>query len=129
LRQPQRRGVGGEGYMKFEPGETNIICTNIENSFTFYKDVLGFEFVEKEGIATRLRNGNHMYLLLPAAKSPGEIEPYCSKPEYSIDLLTDNLKEAVKHLKAGNVAIIKQDEYSAIIRDPDGLVIEVIQKF
>jgi len=114
--------------MKFTSGEINIICTNIENSLTFYKDILEFEFVEQEGIAYRLRNGDHVYLLLPVAKSKSEKKPYCSVPEFSIDLLADDLKDARRHLKSHNIVIEKEDEFSAIIRDPDGLVIEVIQK-
>lgn len=113
--------------MVFKSGETNIICTNIENSLKFYKNILGFEFVEKEGIAIRLRNGDNKFLLLPVAKSPRISAPYCTTPEYSLDLLVNSLPDAIAHLKSHNIVPEKQDEYSAIIRDPDGLVIEVIQ--
>lgn len=117
--------------MKFHIGETNIICTNLENSLKFYKDVLGFEIAEHEDGAVRMKFSGQYYLLLPVAKQLKIQSEYSSVPEYSLDLQVDNMKEAVAHFEDHNVKFIrsyKEGETWVIICDPDGLVLEVIQK-
>ena len=42
------------GRMRFRMGETNIICTDLERSLHFYRDLLGFEALEPEGPAWHL---------------------------------------------------------------------------
>jgi catechol 2,3-dioxygenase-like lactoylglutathione lyase family enzyme len=116
--------------MKFTPGETNIVCTNAEASLKFYRDILGFEFIETEEGAHRLKCGNNYYLLLPFAKSKREKLPYCSVSEISIDLHVDNIAETAVYLKSNNVEFEngwKPGDIPLIIRDPDRLVIELIQ--
>ena len=117
--------------MKFYDGETNIICSNLENSLGFYRDILGFELIEKDSEALRLKCGNSYYLLLPLAKQKKERSPYCSIAEFSIDLKVDDLKQAIQYLKENQVEFENDpaaDDLFIVIRDPDGMVIEVIQK-
>ncbi len=117
--------------MKFKTGEINIICTNLERSLTFYRDVLGFVFVEQEGIACRLKCGDMYVLLLPVANSPHPREPYCSTATISFDLIVENIEDAFKYLQENNVDIEtewKPGSSRFFIRDPDGLVLEVIEK-
>ncbi|MCB0713761.1 MAG: VOC family protein [Ignavibacteriae bacterium] len=117
--------------MHFQPGETNIICTNAEASLHFYRDILGFTFVEEEGGAYRLAAGERTYLLLPLATEERPEHPYCSTPEFSLDLYVENVSEAYTYLKESGVTFARHWEEgkpSCIIRDPDGLVVEVIQR-
>lgn len=111
-------------------GEINIICTDLERSLTFYRDVLGFEAVAREDPGYHMRCGPVRVLLLAVAGAPGAVAPYCSRPEISIDLMVDNLQDAFLLLKARNVTFVSEFEPDAdrfFIRDPDGLVFEVIQ--
>jgi catechol 2,3-dioxygenase len=115
--------------MLYAPGELNVICTELERSLRFYRDILGFELLEQEGDAHRLRFGGTTLLLLPVARSGGERQVYCSIPTYSLDLMVEEIDEAFRHLTDAGVEIEGTPEMgSFIIRDPDGLVMEVIGK-
>ncbi|MBS1519135.1 MAG: VOC family protein [Bacteroidetes bacterium] len=117
--------------MKFEIGETNIICSDLVKSLNFYKDVLGFEIVEKEDSAVRIRKGGQVFLLLPVANPIQNRPEYSTAPEISFDLLVDDIKEAVKYFQSVSVNILRplsEDGSYLVIGDPDGLGIEVIQK-
>jgi catechol 2,3-dioxygenase-like lactoylglutathione lyase family enzyme len=116
--------------MKFRAGEINVICTDLKRSLAFYRDVLGFVLVEKEGIARRLKYGNTHILLLPAANSLSPREPYCTAPTFSLDLIVDDIEEAFKYLRKNRVEFETDWEPGSsrfFIRDPDGLVLEVIE--
>ena len=111
-------------------GEINVICTDLERSLTFYHDVLGFEVTGEEGIAVHLRCGDQPFLLLPVAREPLPPTPYCSRPAYSFDFMVDRIDEAVAHLHAHSVAFESEwtpGDSHVFVRDPDGLVIEVIE--
>ncbi|MCB0728850.1 MAG: VOC family protein [Ignavibacteriae bacterium] len=117
--------------MKFYAGETNIICSNLENSLKFYKDIIGFEEVEHDDGAIRMKFSGQYYLLLPVAKPVSERSEYCSVPEISLDILVDDMKEDIAHFELHKVKFIrpyKEGETWVIICDPDGLVIEVMEK-
>ena len=116
--------------MKFKTGEINIICSDLERSLVFYRDILGFTLIKQEGIACRLRCDNTHFLLLPVANSSRPREPYCSKPIISIDLLVDDIEKAYIYLKENNVAFEaewKPGSSRFFIRDSDGLIIEIIE--
>ena len=114
----------------FSIGEINIICTNLERSVAFYKDVLGFKIGEQDESFCRMNCGQYIFLLLAIAESKQAPQPYGHAPEFSIDLMVDDVKEAVSHFKSHNVEFVKEydaNEKRVFIRDPDGLVFEVIQ--
>ncbi len=115
--------------MKFRFGEFNIVCKDLEKSLHFYQEILGFEFVEKDSGAIRLKFGANYFLLLPFAKNENVKSPYCEKPSFSFDILTDEISEAKKYFISKGV-IIEDEETeeneSFWIRDPDNLVIEVV---
>lgn len=114
--------------MQFLPGETNIICTNLQNSLHFYRDVLGFEVVGHRDKTYHLRCGNQSYVLMPVAQILPTLAPYCSIPTISFDLQVSDLRAACEYLKAHEVAFEKDfdpSRNSFFIRDPDGLVIEI----
>ena len=112
-------------------GEINIICTDLDRSIKFYRDVLSFEVLEREGAACHLRCGQINFLLLAIAQSRPPNLPYGQMPTFSIDLLVDDLAKVFAHFKAEQVEIISEwapNEKRIFIRDPDGLVFEVIQR-
>jgi catechol 2,3-dioxygenase len=111
-------------------GEINIICTDLDRSVRFYQDVLGFEVLEQENRACHMRCGQTRFLLLAIAQSKPPRPPYGQTPEFSIDLMVGDLAGVVVYFKAHRVEFVAEwvaNEKRAFIRDPDGLVFEVIQ--
>jgi catechol 2,3-dioxygenase-like lactoylglutathione lyase family enzyme len=117
--------------MKFNLGEINIICTDIERSLHFYQDVLGFEVTTvDDAVAIHLQSAGHPVLLLSTATSKTEAAPYASVPVISFDLYTDDLQVAIEYFQKHGVVIEQSPSDTnpfAVIHDPDGLQIEVIQ--
>lgn len=114
-------------YTMFKVGETNIICTNLERSRTFYETILGFKFVEEDQGAVRLKCDNQYFLLLPFATQKRKEAEYCSIAEVSFDLRTDKLQETYAYLVSKDVYIASEpNEVSFHICDPDGLYIEIV---
>ena len=116
--------------MRFIPGEINIICTNLDQSLHFYCDVLGFEKASEENGAVHLQCQGRLYLLLPFAQQSSDTAAYCSKAEFSMDLMVDDIQQAANYLHQHQVAFIRDlqpDGTNVFIRDPDGLVWEIIQ--
>ncbi len=116
--------------MRFSIGEINVICTDLERSLRFYRDVLGLEVVGREGDAYHMRLGETAFLLLPVARTAGDRTPYCATPSFSVDLIVDDIGGAVEHLMSHGVEFESQwtpGNETAFVRDPDGLVLEIIQ--
>lgn len=108
-----------------------MICTDVDRSLRFYRDILGFEPVEEEGPARRLKCGSTCILLLPVAGAAGPPEPYCSVPTFSFDLLVNDIEAAYNYCKERGVEFESEREEGSgrfFIRDPDGLVLEVIEE-
>ncbi|KAA3648144.1 MAG: VOC family protein [Chloroflexi bacterium] len=117
--------------INFEPGETNILCTRLDKSLHFYRDILNFQFVEEEEGAVRLKCGDGYYLLLPFAQSQSSADGYLSVATFSIDLLVNDLEAVVSYFKENDVVFAEDWEAGKpnfVIRDPDGLFIEVVGK-
>lgn len=117
--------------MEFIPGETNIVCTNLQQSLHFYRDILGFEVVGKEKNVCYLRRGNQTFALMPVAQILPNRAPYCSVPTISFDLMVSDIRAAYEYLKTHDVTFEKEldgNNNSFFIRDPDGLVIEITQQ-
>ncbi len=117
--------------MQFKAGETNIICTDIKQSLHFYRDVLNFAFVEEEAGAYRLVNDGSYFLLLPFASEGRPSASYCSRAEISFDLLADDLGASFRYLQGHGVRF--ESEYQEgkpgfFIKDPDGLIIEIVAR-
>ena len=116
--------------MQFKPGEINIICSNLERSLAFYRDLLGFEVVSIEDGAWHLKCGGVPFLLLPFAKTTPDRKPYCQEPAVSFDLVVEDLGLAYEFFKGNNVEFEMEPESEGsyfFIRDPDGLVIEIVR--
>ena len=117
--------------MRCTIGEINIVCSDLHRSLKFYLDVLGFEAIEQEGPAYHLRCDGVRFLLLAVAHDAKNPPAYCAMPEFSVDLMVDDLEEAYAHLRSHQVTFVTEWEPNRdrfFIRDPDGLVFEVIQR-
>jgi catechol 2,3-dioxygenase-like lactoylglutathione lyase family enzyme len=116
----------------FTPGETNIICTNLDRSLQFYGDVLGFTVIEHESpAAVHMRCADRPFLLLAVAKSPLAATAYCEVPTISFDLQVDDIKETVGYLRDLSVPFEsswQEGDTYVFIKDPDGLVIEIVER-
>jgi catechol 2,3-dioxygenase-like lactoylglutathione lyase family enzyme len=116
----------------FTPGETNIICTDLERSLRFYRDVLGFDVDEREGpSAIHMHCADRAFLLLAVANTPKVNVAYCEAPAISFDLLVGDIEVAVNYLHDHGVQFEtpwRKEDSHVFIKDPDGLVIEIIQE-
>jgi len=115
----------------FGIGEINVICSDLDRSLRFYRDVCGFTVEAFEGRACHLRCGPHRVLLLPVAREAGEPVPYGSRPTISFDLIADDIAEAARRFAGHGAEFAMPWEPGAVsfhVRDPDGLVLEVIDR-
>lgn len=115
----------------FSAGEINVICSDIEQSLRFYRDILGFHADYQEEGAWHLFLGDTRYLLLPVAPPASSDTPYCSVPGISFDLMVDDIKAAYTYLLGHDVRIerpLQEGGNHFFIRDPDGLVLEIVEK-
>lgn len=116
--------------MQFKLGEINVICSDIERSMHFYHEILGLELVGREGRARRLRSHDMHILLLPTAVRPKQPDIYAEVPTVSFDLMVEDLKLAYRHLHEHGVKMDSAFDPTAKsfhVRDPDGLVLKIIQ--
>lgn len=114
----------------FRKGEINILCTDLSTSLGFWRDIIGATELGEEDGAMRLQLGDDRLLLLPYAKAPAESEDYYAHARISFDLLTDDLAATVAWLEEQGVELVETFDPSAgyaIIRDPDGLLVEIVQ--
>jgi catechol 2,3-dioxygenase-like lactoylglutathione lyase family enzyme len=73
--------------------------------------------------------GKVRFLLLPFAAAREGRPSYCSEPIFSIDLIVADLNAAKSRLESNGVEILADpapNDSRFFIRDPDGLVIEVM---
>lgn len=110
-------------------GEINIIGADLTRMRAFYCDLLGLEAVEREGAdALHCRLGEARFLLLAVASGSAPAEPYPTRPTISFDLVANDLAELCERLdEAGAEFVRRSDGRSAIVRDPDGNAVELLQ--
>jgi catechol 2,3-dioxygenase-like lactoylglutathione lyase family enzyme len=111
-------------------GEINIICTDAGKSLRFYRDILGFDVLGEERGCWHLACGDTKFLLMPFAGGPGTRREYCAEPAFSVDLLVPDLRATRELFESEGVDFVEgfqADEERFFIRDPDGLVLEIIQ--
>ena len=113
---------------RFEIGETNVLCTDADRSLAFYRDILGFEYVTEDHGAHRLKCGSAFVLLLPIAEEPSRIVTYGQTAALSFDLYAQDLGLAHDYLVDNGVEIqtVRMTDGYLIIKDPDGLLLEVV---
>jgi len=116
--------------VKFQPGETNIICTNLKASLTFYRDILGFSPTLDDDGFYHLQASGQQFLLLPNATEKFPDAKYESIAHMSMDLYVKNLEKAYHYFKDHNVPFAQKWQSGAVmfvIRDPDGLHWEILE--
>jgi catechol 2,3-dioxygenase-like lactoylglutathione lyase family enzyme len=111
-------------------GDVNVVCVDLKRSLAFYRDALGLREVDRDGGAVRLGIGDATVLLLPFATRARPSDAYPEEATISFDVVVDDLEATVSQLEeAGGVRVTKLDEgWGWAVRDPDGNVIEVIQR-
>ena len=111
-------------------GDVNVVCVDVERSLAFYRDALGLDEVEREGVAVRLAVGSAYLLLLPFASRPRPSGAYPGEATISFDVVVDDLEATVSRLEeAGGARVVNLDDGQGwAVADPDGNVIEVIQR-
>ena len=113
--------------MKFRFGEINVVCTDRDRSLAFYRNVLGFEVLEEEGSAVHMRGAGVAFLILPVAReAPPPGNPYPSQATLSFDLVVEDLEAARSYFRDHGVDYEDREGFF-LIRDPDGLPIEIVQ--
>ena len=115
--------------MTFSAGEINIICTDVEKSLKFYRDVPGFIPGQDEDGFYHLKFDGRQYLLLPTAKQSLPAEKYETVARFSMDLNVNNLEAAYKYFQEYDVEFAMEWKVGAsmfVIHDPDGLHREAV---
>lgn len=115
--------------MKFTVGEINIVCTNVEASLKFYRDILGFVPTQDEDGFYHLLSDGRQYLLLPIANTAFPEGSYGSIAQISMDLYVENLEQAYRYFQEHEVEFAIEWQTGArmfVIRDPDGLHWEIV---
>lgn len=116
--------------MEYTFGEINIICSDLQKSLHFYRDILGFAPQQDDEGFYHLHLGSNQFLLLPIASESQMVAPYGTVAQFSMDLLVDDLKGAYAYFQEHGVSFARHWEVGRnmfVIRDPDGLHWEVIQ--
>jgi lactoylglutathione lyase len=131
--------------MRFRMTYTGIRVKNIEESLSFYTEILGMEVVEPlgpapptEGKVATLRSSGSAQLLelnwYPAGSRFGP--PYANGEDLDhLSFECEDLAEAVKELEMRGVEIIvrpmeigaEQGWNEAFVKDPNGIWIELLQ--
>jgi catechol 2,3-dioxygenase-like lactoylglutathione lyase family enzyme len=125
----------------FLDGFVNLYTADIEAAIRFYRDQLGFREVfrtPKKGTPTHLElrlNGFVVGLgTVEAAKSHHGVEASPGTPAMAIVLWTEDVDAAVERLRTAGVAVLQEphdsgnDNRSALLRDPDGNLVEIVGK-
>ena len=115
---------------QFDFGELNIFVTDLERSADFYTRILGFERLDMDRGCLHLKGAGQPFLLLPFAKPASNPAAYGKVPCLSFDLYVSDAKAACAYFMANGVDMerpLDEGETSFFIKDPDGIVIEVVQ--
>ena len=118
--------------MRFALGGVNVGCRDLERSLAFYRDILGFEPETIDRGYAELRAGRLRVHLFERAEPSKEDAGQDEAQAVSIDLMVDNIEEAYEHCESRGVAFKEKltpamDYF--VVRDPDGLTIEIIEEF
>jgi lactoylglutathione lyase len=122
-------------------GFVNLYTRDIEASLRFYRDLLGFTETFRtplEGVPEHVEfaaNGFKLGLgTLEAARRVHGVDAEPGSPVMSIVLWVDDVDETFASLETAGVPAIQpphgagKDNRSALLRDPDGNLVEIVSK-
>jgi catechol 2,3-dioxygenase-like lactoylglutathione lyase family enzyme len=120
--------------------DVGILVSNVKNSLTFYQDMLGLKFVEEKrvwfGTLYRLRLGSsdlkliHPHVMPP--KGPVGLEHQLGF-RYITFLIKKDLSKLCEELNKNGVEFaLPENEFRpgvwvAMVKDPDGNIVELVQ--
>lgn len=117
----------------FTLSETNIVTTDLSQAREFYVNVLGFEEIEEDSGALRLRKNGAYFLLLPVARESNPANSgvaYSVRAQISFDLSTTDLAKAHAYLREQNCRVepdvLSEDTQFVVAFDHDGNAIEIV---
>jgi lactoylglutathione lyase len=122
-------------------GFVNLYTRDIEAGIRFYRDLLGFEETfrtPKTGTPTHVElnlNGFGVGLgTVEAAKRVHGVDAQPGSPAMVLVVWTKNVDHAFEELKTAGVTVVQpphdtgNNNRAALLRDPDGNLVEVISK-
>lgn len=125
----------------FQNGFVNLYTNDIEAGIRFYRDLLGFTETfrtPKEGIPEHVEfelNGFGIGLgTVEAARRVHGVEPSPGTPAMALVIWCDNVDRAVEHLTRAGVPVVQpphdtgNNNRNALMRDPDGNLVELVSK-
>lgn len=125
----------------FTSGFVNLYTADIEGGLRFYRDLLGFEETfrtPREGTPEHIEltmNGFALGLgTVEAARRVHGVDASPGSPAMALVVWTDDVDEAVAQLAAAGVPVVRpphdsaNDNRNALVRDPDGNLVELVAK-
>jgi lactoylglutathione lyase len=125
----------------FVTGLVNLYTRDIEAAMRFYVDLLGFSETfrtPKEGVPEHVEfelNGLKIGLgTVEAARRVHGVDPAPGSPAMALVVWTDDVDEAFDGLVAAAVPAVQpphdtaNSNRSALLRDPDGNLVEIVSK-
>ena len=125
----------------FTEGFVNLYTRNIEAGIHFYRDLLGFRETfrtPKEGTPTHVEltlNGFGVGLgTVEAAKRVHGVEAAPGSPAMVLVVWTDDVDKSFELLKSVGTPVVQpphdvgSSNRSALLRDPDGNLVEIVAK-
>jgi lactoylglutathione lyase len=125
----------------FVDGFVNLYTADIEAGIRFYRDLLGFTEVfrtPKKGTPTHVELRLNRFMVglgtVEAAQSHHGIDASPGTPAMAVVIWTDDVDAAFGRLRAAGAPVLQEphdsgnDNRSALLRDPDGNLVEIVGK-
>jgi lactoylglutathione lyase len=125
----------------FTSALVNLYTADIEAAQRFYRDLLGFEETFRtpregtpEHVELRLDGFTLGLGSVQAAQRVHGVEAAPGSPAMALVVWTDDVDEAVERLAAAGTPVVKpphdsgNDNRNALLRDPDGNLVELVAK-
>lgn len=119
--------------MQIQRGESNLYVSDLERSAAFYVAGLGFEVIESSDGYRKLRQGDLVLTLFPAA-NPGPAPTPGMVPHMSCDLVVEDeaIEDLAARLKAAGAEVSALTTWAQgrhlMFRDPDGIGWELLSR-